>query len=85
MSITEQILSAIIKEREKDIQHFRALLKEAQDDIVRLRKAGDAMDNAISDIDPQRAERHRFMKLTDAEYIAVTKWRTAKDPNYNKA
>lgn len=54
-------------------------------EVKRLRKAGDAMDYAISEIDPQRAERHRFMKLTDAEYIAVTKWRTAKDPNYNRA
>lgn len=50
-----------------------------------LREAGDAMDNAISEIDPQRSERHRFMKMTDAEYLAVMKWRTAKDPNYNRA
>lgn len=64
--------------RDEEIANLKA-------EVARLRKAGDAMDYAISEIDPQRAERHRFMKLTDAEYIAVTKWRTAKDPNYNKA
>ena len=52
---------------------------------ITLRKAGDAMDNAISEIDPQRLERHRFMQMTDSEHIAVIKWRTAKDPNYNRA
>jgi chromosome segregation ATPase len=56
---------------------------EAQ--VERLTKAGDAMDNAISEIDPQRLERHRFMQMTDAEHTAVIKWRTAKDPNYNRA
>jgi chromosome segregation ATPase len=56
---------------------------EAQ--VERLTKAGDAMDDAISEIDPQRSERHRFMQMTDAEYLAVMKWRTAKDPNYNRA
>ena len=64
--------------RDEEIANLKA-------EVARLRKAGDAMDYAISEIDPQRAERHRFMKLTDAEYIAVTKWRTAKDPNYNRA
>ena len=64
--------------RDEEIANLKA-------EVARLRKAGDAMDYAISEIDPQRAERHRFMKLTDAEYIAVTKWRTAKDPNYNQA
>jgi len=54
-------------------------------EVERLTKAGDAMDSAISEIDPQRSERHRFMKMTDAEYLSVTKWRTAKDPNYNRA
>jgi hypothetical protein len=49
---------------------------------AKLRAAGDEMDLAISSVDPQRAERHRFMRLTDAEYLAVVKWRTAKDPNY---
>ena len=52
---------------------------------ITLRKAGDAMDNAISEIDPQRLERHRFMQMTDSEHISVIKWRTAKDPNYNRA
>lgn len=54
-------------------------------DYKRLLEAGNAMDNAISEIDPQRLERHRFMQMTDAEYIAVMKWRTTKDPTYNRA
>lgn len=53
--------------------------------VEALTVAGNAMDNAISEIDPQRLERHRFMQMTDAEYTAVIKWRTAKDPNYNRA
>ena len=56
-----------------------------KDEIKRLRKAGDAMDNAISEIDPQRLERHRFMRMTDAEYMAVMLWRTTKDTSYNRA
>lgn len=54
-------------------------------EVKKLTEAGNAMDNAISEIDPQRAERHRFMRMTDAEYLAVMKWRIAKDPNYNRA
>jgi len=54
-------------------------------EFEKLIKAGDAMNDAISEIDPQRLERHRFMQMTDNEYLAVMKWRTAKDPNYNQA
>jgi hypothetical protein len=54
-------------------------------EVKKLTEAGNAMDNAISEIDPQRAERHRFMRMTDAEYLAVMKWRVTKDPNYNRA
>lgn len=63
------------------IKEYEAVKKE----LERLRKAGDAMDNAISEIDPQRLERHRFMRMTDAEYMAVMLWRTTKDPSYNRA
>ena len=71
MSIAEQILSAIIKEREKDIQHFRALLKEAQDDSMRLRKAGEDVVVAWAKV------------RTDNDYHAwkdaASKWDAAKD------
>lgn len=63
------------------IKEYEAVKKE----LERLRKAGDAMDNAISEIDPQRLERHRFMRMTDTEYMAVMLWRTTKDPSYNRA
>lgn len=59
--------------------------KSVKDELERFRKAGNAMDNAISEIDPQRLERHRFMRMTDAEYMAVMLWRTTKDPSYNRA
>lgn len=73
MNITEEILSAIIKEREKDIVHFRALLKLTQDDVMRLRKAGDEL--AIS-----------WAKVrTDKDYHAwkdaVAEWDNAKENN----
>ena len=55
------------------------------DEIERILEAGNGMDNAISEIDPQRLERHRFMRMTDAEYVAVMKWRVTKNPNYNRA
>lgn len=73
MNIAEEILSAIIKEREKDIVHFRALLKLTQDDVMRLRKAGDEL--AIS-----------WAKVcTDNDYHdwkdAVAEWDNAKENN----
>ena len=60
-------------------------VKQLKAQVKKLTEAGNAMDNAISEIDPQRLERHRFMRMTDAEYLAVMKWRVAKDPNYNRA
>jgi chromosome segregation ATPase len=60
-------------------------VKQLKAQVKKLTEAGNAMDNAISEIDPQRAERHRFMRMTDAEYLAVMKWRVTKDPNYNRA
>lgn len=65
-----------------ELEAENALLKA---EVKKLTEAGNAMDNAISEIDPQRAERHRFMRMTDAEYLAVMKWRVTKDPNYNRA
>jgi hypothetical protein len=60
-------------------------LVKLNEKVEALTVAGNSMDNAISEIDPQRLERHRFMQMTDNEYLAVMKWRTAKDPNYNRA
>jgi len=73
----------------RGLEHDKRLLEEEVEklkaEVKKLTEAGNAMDNAISEIDPQRAERHRFMRMTDAEYVAVMKWRVAKDPNYNRA
>lgn len=54
------------------------------DDVQKLITAADEMDSVIASYDPQRAERHNIMRLTDAEYIAVNKWRIAKNPDYYK-
>ena len=59
--------------------------EKLNEELKKFREAGDAMEEAISTIDPQRFESHRTMRMTDAEYVAVTKWRIARDPEYNKA
>ena len=48
-------------------------------EIRELRNAGDRMDLAISTPDHQAIERHKQMKMTDAEYKAVTMWRKVKE------
>ena len=58
---------------------------EFKDKLEKFINAGDAMHDAISTIDPQRFEKNRNMIMTDAEYLAVSKWRIAKNPDYNKA
>lgn len=71
MNITEEILSAIIKEREKDIVHFRELLKLTQDDVMRLRRAGDELAVAWAKV------------RTDKDYHAwkeaIAEWDSAKE------
>lgn len=74
------------------IEELCGLVDALTDEVEILRKenkkfleAGNAMDNAISELDPQRLERSRYGRMTDAEYVAVIKWRTAKDPDYNRA
>ena len=78
-------LQELVGKMDSTINQSQAECRRLKAEVERLTKAGDAMDNAISEIDPQRSERHRFMQMTDAEYLAVMKWRTAKDPNYNRA
>lgn len=50
-----------------------------RDEVRQLRAAGDKMDLAISTLDHQAVERHKQMKMTDAEYKAVTMWRKVKE------
>lgn len=78
LKMLSEALKRMVTRRDKSLVRLNEQLEN-------LTLAGNAMDNAISEIDPQRLERHRFMQMTDAEYLAVMKWRTAKDPNYNRA
>ena len=48
-------------------------------EVERLRKAGDAMADAIYEADPEKLEAHKKFKLTDEEYNAVQLWRAAKE------
>lgn len=73
----------------KGSPHTRALAKKKGkwvkwSDVQKLVEAGNEMDNVIASYDPQRKERHNVMRLTDAEYVAVNKWRIAKNPDYYK-
>lgn len=44
-----------------------------------LRKAGDAMADAIYEADPEKLEAHKKFKLTEEEYNAVQLWNAAKE------
>lgn len=87
----EKLFEDIIKLKEElkiakeDNKILLKNLRNASSEAERFRSAGDAMDNAITELDPQRLERSRYGRMTDAEYVAVMKWRTTKNPDYNKA